>query len=414
MIMDYEATAELRAKALFGGCIAMLSAGLSIMMFSVCISLIREELALTSAQVGTFGTWALVGQAVGGIIAGNIADRIGRAKVLSCSVILVTVCGFIVSTVSSYWPFAILRLISGCGLGACYYLSVIYVGEFFSTEKRGSMGAIATAFWSVGYVVASLMSSYVLESLGWRGMFRISSCTIIFAVWMCIFLKDAPSYNATKLVNPVAKAKKKNQFAEIWAELKLRKTLIVWTLSRVFYLFGYYGAVTWLPNYIQSSVGFKAAGWFTAANYGAMIIGTIFGGWIADKYGRKRTFIPACIGIAVMAPILAFVANPSNLLVLLFIWGFLYGWPTGSSATFMGESWPNHLRGTGVGTSYNVGRIGSWAAPIVVGALVDIGSGSIGIATLGIGYLISSLILIPFVKEKEYDTSKVIEAPATT
>jgi AAHS family cis,cis-muconate transporter-like MFS transporter len=383
----------------------MLTAGWSIMMFSVCISLIRQELNLNAAQVGSLGTWALVGQALGGIAAGYIADKIGRAKVLASSVILITLCGFLVSFVNSYWAFALLRLISGCGLGSCYYLSVVYVGEFFPTEKRGTFGALATAFWSVGYVVASLMSAYVMMSLGWRGMFRIASCTIIFGIWMLFALTDAPSYKSVKL-----KKDKKNQYSEIMSDPKLRRTMIVWSISRVFYLFAYYGAVTWLPNYIQTSVGLnlKSAGWFTAANYAAMIAGTLFGGWIADKVGRKTTYIPACLATAIMAPILAFAATPSNLLILLLAWGFLYGMPTGSSATFMGESWPNHLRGTGVGTSYNVGRIGSWSAPIIVGAMIDtFGSASMGIATLGAGYFISTMILIPFVKEKEYDTSRI-------
>jgi AAHS family cis,cis-muconate transporter-like MFS transporter len=410
VIVELEVSRGERGKALFGSCVAQLTAGLSIMMFSVCISLIREELNLSSAQVGSLGTWTLVGQALGGIAAGYFADKLGRAKVLSCSVMLITLCGFLVSTINSYWAFALLRFTSGCGLGACYYLTVVYVGEFYPTEKRGTMGSVTIAFWSLGYVVASVMSGYVLGSIGWRGLFRLASCTFIFGVWMFFALKDAPSYLSTKIADASAKEKKKNQYAEIMADPKLRKTMIVWSSSRIFYLFAYYGAVTWLPNYIQTSVGLnlRSAGWFTGANYFMMICGTLFGGWIADKLGRKITYIPACIATAIMAPILAFAASPSNLLFLLLAWGFLYGLPTGSSATFMGESWPNHLRGTGVGTSYNVGRIGSWMAPIIVGAMIDFGSAPMGIATLGVGYFISALILIPFVKEKEYDTSKVV------
>ena len=115
--VDLDLRSGERVRVVFGSCIAMLTAGLSIMMFSVCISLIRQELNLNAAQVGSLGTWALVGQALGGIAAGYIADKIGRAKVLASSVILITVCGFLVSFVNGYWAFAMLRLISGCGLG---------------------------------------------------------------------------------------------------------------------------------------------------------------------------------------------------------------------------------------------------------------------------------------------------------
>ena len=412
--MDELAMSSMRKKANIGGCAAMLSAGLSIMMYSVCLGTIQTEFGMSAVVAGMLSTIVLVGQAVGGILAGYISDHVGRPKVLAVSVILVTAMGILVSFVNSEIPFAVIRFVSGLGLGSCYYLSVIYVGEFYDTRIRAAKGAIVVAFWSLGYVLANLMSAYLLADIGWRWMFRISAITIFFGFWMFFALKEAPGAELMREQKIAARkekpnAKKQNEYAILFSSAENIKKTIVWILSRIFYMFGYYAAITWLPNFVQTSMGldFKSAGWFTAANYIAMIIGTIIGGYVSDKLGRKRSYVLISILLGCMAPVVAFGTNAANVLIIMLIWGFLYGLPTGSSATFMGESWPNEIRGTAVGFTYNCGRIGSWLAPILVGAFVDAGLAGVGIATVGIGYVVSALILVPFVKEKEYDMAAV-------
>jgi len=230
---------------------------------------------------------------------------------------------------------------------------------------------------------------------------------------MLFALEEAPGAEAVrkrKLQEKAAKEQiKQNEYAILFSTAENRKKTIVWISSRIFYMFGYYAAITWLPNYVQTEVGvnLKAAGWFTAVNYMAMIVGTVVGGYVSDsKLGRKKSYVVITVLLGCMAPVVAFGSNPTTILPIMLTWGFLYGLPTGSSATFMGESWPAEIRGTAVGFTYNCGRIGSWLAPIVVGYFIDLGMAGVGIATVGIGYVLSALILVPFVKEKEYDMSK--------
>ena len=115
----------LRRKATIGGCAAMLSAGLSTLLYSVCLGTIKEEFAMSAVLAGALSTITLIGQALGGIIAGYLADRIGRPKVLAGSVSLVTLAGLIISFMHNETTFAIFRFMAGMGMGACYYLSVI-------------------------------------------------------------------------------------------------------------------------------------------------------------------------------------------------------------------------------------------------------------------------------------------------
>lgn len=70
------------------------------------------------------------------------------------------------------------------------------------------------------------------------------------------------------------------------------------------------------------------------------------------------------------------------------------------------ECFPTHLRSTGVGFTFNIGRLGAFIAPILMGKLVDMNMISVAIATVTISYVLCSLATLP-IKEREYDASNV-------
>ena len=107
-------------NALLGSFVSMLTAGLATMMYSVSISTIRTDLALTAVQAGSLGTYTFMGQMLGGMVAGYPADKFGRKNVLIVDVILATLAVFATSLLQSYSIFGILRFVTGVGLGGCY------------------------------------------------------------------------------------------------------------------------------------------------------------------------------------------------------------------------------------------------------------------------------------------------------
>lgn len=397
-------------NALVGSFGSMLTAGLATMMYSVCLTMIQGDLDLTGAQAGSLATFTFLGQMLGGMLAGYIADIAGRKNILIIDVILATGAVLITSFVSSYAAFAALRLITGVGLGGCYYIASILIGEFVSADKRGFMSGIATSMWNFGYVVVCVISSLCLEELGWRNGFRICAIPILMVIFMIPCMKDAPSFTsarAARVKRDQEEGKKVNAYAEIWKHANLRKSFIIWSISMILYFYGYYGFITWLPAYVQGRIGFASAGWITAAGYVAMIIGTAGGGKIADKIGRKKLFLIGTIGTAVFGLCLAMFANQTNFLPLMLLYGVCYGMPTGIHATFIGESFPTHVRTTGVGFTFNIGRIGAFVAPLLVGRLADGGMISIGIATFTISYIACSIMTLP-IKEYEFDANKIV------
>ena len=137
-----------------------------------------------------------------------------------------------------------------------------------------------------------------------------------------------------------------------------------------------------------------------------MVLGGAVGGIMSDKIGRKKLFLIGTIGTAIFGLCLAMWANESNVLVLMLLYGVCYGMPTGIHATFIGECFPTHLRTTGVGFTFNIGRLGAFIAPILIGKMVDMDMISLGIATMTVSYVLCSVATLP-IKEREYDASKV-------
>jgi AAHS family cis,cis-muconate transporter-like MFS transporter len=397
-------------NAMLGSFAGQLTAGLAVMMYSVCLGLIRQELGFTGVQAGTLGTWTILGQLFGGMIAGYVADKIGRVKILWLDLFMGTTGMFAVSFARDFNTIAILRFYTGFGLGGCYYLATVLVGEFSPTEKRAFNSAISVNLWNFGYVVANAVAAIgIISSIGWRMSFRWSALPIVMLAWMVFNMKDPLSFTAARAAR-LKRAKetgvKEKPYAEIWSRPNLRKNFIIWSISMNLYFFGFYGFLTWLPSYVQSRVGFVTSGWITAATYIAMIIGAFIGGWSADKFGRKKTFIAGTVGTAIFGLAMSAMAHADTLLPMLLLYGVCYGAPTALHSTFIGESFPTGLRATAVGFTFNIGRIGAAIAPIVIGKFVDMNMIAVGIGSMTISYILCSLVTLP-IKEKEYDAAKI-------
>ncbi len=396
---------------ILGTVIAFMADGMDNMMMSMSLQAVIKDLGVSQLMAGTIGTGSLIGAGIGGLCAGVVADRIGRIKVITWSLVWFSVLTAGLAFCHTFNSFFWIRLLAGLGLGAEFSIGSVYVAEFISTKKRAFTLGILTAMWAVGYMIAALMASYLLPAWGWRPMFMIAIIPTVFAVGIRYFLPESPAWlKAQELKSKgitIAKKKDAGTYSIIFNDPVLRKTFLVWALANVFYLFGYYGAITWFPSYVQKSfaISFAKSGVYIALNYFAMFIGGLAGGRMADLWGRKKVFCGACIAIAILAPALVYFANPSNLMYLLLAFGFCYGIPPGIQGAFQAECWPTAVRGTGLGGTFNIGRLGSFLSPLFIGVLAVNYSIGAGIAALGVAYVLAAITLIVGVGEKQFDCS---------
>ncbi|MCL6634592.1 MAG: MFS transporter [Peptococcaceae bacterium] len=402
-----ESGGRMATFVVLGVLIALIVDGMDLQMLSLALPVLMQDLHLSKVMAGSLGTWTFVGMGVGGVLSGWLADRFGRVKVTGWSLALFSVGTALLAFTSSYWQFAVIRCISGFGLAAVYIVGSMLAAEYVPTQRRTTILGSLQAGWSVGYVVAALVSSWILPNYGWRPLFVIAIIPAFASIWMLRSLSDPPGWAEARAAARAAESRR-NEWAELWADRNSRKYFILWSITATALQFGYYGANTWLPSYIVKdlNVNLKSMGWYVAGTYAAMILGKVITGWLADKFGRRAMFTAAALGTALALPLIVKFATPSTVAVLLIVFGLFYGAPYAINATYMSESFPTSIRGTAMATSYNIGRVGSIISPVLIGAIATQYSIGMGIALLGIAYALTGLIPGLFIREKMYDPTK--------
>ena len=384
--------------------VALVVDGMNLQTLPLALPSLMKEMSFSSTMAGALATYTLIGMGIGGVFAGWLADRIGRVKVSFWSIAIFSAGTTILAFSQNYWQVALLRFLSGLGIGSLYSVGNLLASEYVPTRIRTTVLGILQAGWSVGYVIISLISAYILPNFGWRPLFITAALTGVYSLWLLRNISDPPSWFAARQAAKAA-GKVKNEFALIWANENIRRTFIFWSLTAIALQFAYYGAQTWLPTYLVKDLGvnLKNMGWYIAATYTMMVIGKVVTGYLADKFGRKFMWVTCGIITAVYLPFVIYAATPGNVAFLLIIFGLLYGAPYAINATYMSESFPTSVRGTGLSTAYNLGRIGSAISPLMIGYLATTYTVGAGIALLGISYALMALIPGFFIPEKMYD-----------
>ncbi|WP_091023882.1 MULTISPECIES: MFS transporter [Bacillaceae] len=382
--------------------LSLLVDGMDLQMLSITMPSLMKEFNIGAVDAGLIATWSLVGMAIGGITGGWLSDRLGRVRMVAWMMVLFSVGTALLGFAQTYEQFIIIRLISAIGIGAEYTICTMLMAEYVPTKKRTTILGSLQAAYSVGYLVSALLAGSILPQYGWRPLYFIAIIPVVLAVYIGFRIPEPKGW--TDKIQKFQESKK-NEWLAIFKDSKTRSIFILWVITATFLQFAYYGVGTWLPTYIVTDLGFdfKKMTGYIVGTYLAAILGKIITGWLADRFGRRTMFIIGGVSTAIVLPVVYLYHSPTNIIVLLTILGFFYGMPYAVNATYMSESFPTSIRGTAVGGSYNIGRVGSAIAPYVIGIIAESQSIGFGLATLGIAYIISALIPALFIREKMYD-----------
>jgi MFS transporter, AAHS family, cis,cis-muconate transporter len=397
-----ERTAKLVAVAVF---VALIIDGMDTQMLALSLPSISKELRLTTVAAGALSTYTFLGMGIGGVLAGRLADRVGRARVVWWSVLTFSIFTGLIALAHTYLQIAMMRFISGFGIGAVYCTGIVLAAEYLPTRLRATIMGMLQAALAVGYTSAAMLSSYLLPRLGWRALFSCAVVPGIVTLWLLWGIPDPPNWAGSHAQEDSGVS----PFRTTWGDASLRRTFLLWTVTSIALQFGYYGANTWLPSYLMKDLGINAqsTGWYVAAAYTMSVVGKVITGWFADRIGRRVLWVATGLLAAMYVPFLVHAATRANAAYLLLIFGFLFGAPYAINGTYMNESFPNQVRGTAVGTSYSIGRIGSMLSPLLIGLAASRYSIGLGIALLGISYGVAALVPGLFIREKMFDPTAV-------
>jgi len=394
-------------RALFAAFLGWMLDGMDIMLFAFALPAIRAEFGLSGGAAGALASLTLVTSAAGGAFAGWLADRYGRKRVLIGSILVYSLFTGATATASSVTALAFWRSLVGFGLGAEWSAGSVLVAETWPARHRGKAIGFVQSGWAIGYLLAAGLAAIVIPTHGWRTLFLLGLLPALVTLWIRRKVEEPEVWRRAVAAARAAGSRVAAPAADPLAIFRpplARLTFAATSLATVL-LFAYWGLFTWMPAFLAGPVEAggaglgltRSAGWIIAMQAGAFCGYNLFG-VIADRIGRRPTFLIFVGGAAAIVPAYGLlVGHPVLLLVLAPVLGFLGHGYFSLFGAMLAEIFPSSVRATAQGVCYNTGRALSAFAPFAVGAAADrIGYGAALALTSGF-YLVGAglIFLLP-------------------
>ncbi|MCP3710124.1 aromatic acid/H+ symport family MFS transporter [Paraburkholderia sp. CNPSo 3274] len=379
--------------------LAVTADGMDVAIMGFVAPSIIHEWGISRPEFGLVMSAAPIGLVIGALAAGPASDRVGRKWVLITSVFLFGVFTILTAFTQSPVSMAVLRVLTGVGLGAAMPNSTTLLSEYSPQRRRALLITIMFTGFNLGSALIGFAAGWLVPNHGWRAVLifggAIPLALVPLQAWLLpesarlLAVRGATSKRIAATLNRVTGANfaGDESFVSTEPPLPTRKpigvlfsegygvmTLALW----VTYFMGLlviYLLTGWLPTLIKDA-GLSIT---VAANVTAMFqiggtIGAVLVGWIMDKVRPARVISAAYVGGGICVLALAGVgALSSSLALLVFAAGFcMSGAQTGLNAYAPGR-YPTVARATGVSWMLGMGRFGSIFGSAIGGALLGLG-----------------------------------------
>lgn len=360
--------------------------GFDVMLYSNVAVFVMADLHITDLYIGNLhigpkaltglpNTLMLLASGIGGVLFGFIADRMGRKKALILSILTYSVCSLGSGLAASIIVLVCFRFVLGLGMGGEWNTGATLVAETWPTHLRAKAIALVQSSWAWGLASAALVAGLVLRWThnNWRLVLFAGILPALVTLWIRRSVPESEMWKQQRL-STTGHAPFSNIFAP-----GLRKNTIFLLLLNLFGLFAWWGLFSWMPPYLTLPVekggrgfGMMNVTWLLVVlNLAGMFPGYLCYGWIADRLGRKRSFILFTLSAAVLIPIYSAARSQWAIMVLgalvaFFGTGFFSG-----SGLIGSEIFPTSLRARALGFTYNGARTLSCVAPYTIGRVGD-------------------------------------------
>ena len=362
---------------------------------SITLTTLIKELGINYSQAGFLITFFFVAYALMQIPSGWLSDRLGGKKVVVMGSVITAVSSYLSGVFSTYLPLLISRLTCGVGQGMAWPSSSKIVQERFSRERRGlAMGVLVTAT-SLGGFLALISSSLILKSLDWRQTFYIPALImVITTICLIVFIRDAhqsnPHYEGSKVKT---------------LEIVKNPAILKFVIAYFCWKYAFEGTFYWIPTFflVEFNTPVMETGFLVGLALLTGLVSMPLGGVISDKLRNRELIIVVSLftpGLCLLS--LLFTQDFYLIVAAMLLIGFLATLSEGVFFVMPAEIFGIEVSGVGTGIINTGGSLGTIAAPILVGLLLDAYSSfslvflMFGLVSLAGGFLV---LFGPKVKE---------------
>jgi AAHS family 4-hydroxybenzoate transporter-like MFS transporter len=321
---------------------------------------------LPPAAFTTVLTSANVGLMAGSLAAGLPGDRVGRKPVLMGAVLAFGVFSCLSALVHTPTQFAIVRFLTGLGLGAGLPITVALASDFASEKYRGRLVTLVLTGPPIGFVIGGLVASRLVVAFGWPAIFIAGGVLPLAMIpLLALWLPESVAlHRVPREANPVG---------ALFRDDLAPTTLLLWPISLLNYL-GLYFILLWTPAILHSTGVTPPQAILATTVYA---LGLVASPLITASLISRFQIEPILVALLTFGALCALAIGFTDprfalLVVLLGGVGIGAGCQSGINA-LSGAAYPPAIRSTGAGWAMGVGRIGTIAGPLLGGLLIQAG-----------------------------------------
>lgn len=360
------------------------------------IPLVMQEWGLERTTAAWLGTANLIGMALGAFLWGTIADRVGRRKAFTWTLLIFSIFTVAGALSPNFVFFAACRFLAGLGLGGCIPVDYALVGEFTPARHRGRVLTAMDGWWPVGAAAAFFVSAVIQAGTGnWRLILLVMVLPALLVFWIRRSVPESPLFlvragrqrEASRVIDglvrrtgavvepytlPSASSVPRlsagawfDQLRRVWA-FNWHITAIAWSLF-LSVLLVYYLALTWMPSILlEAGMGESAALFSTAGMAAVGLAGVVLAAVLVERVGRKWLLgITGPLAALVLVLVALSLSQPHLAVAWLLVFGFIIQIAIPVLYTYVSELYPTELRGSGFGWASSFSRLGAGFGPLL-------------------------------------------------
>jgi len=390
------------------GCVGMATFfdGYTTLAIAYAMPILAQRWNLTPGATAAIISSGYIGQLVGAVFFGWLAERIGRLPALALAIGIFAVMSCACIFAWDAQSLMLFRFFQGIGTGGEVPVASAYVNELSGARKRGRFFLLYELLFLVGLVAAGAIGYTLVPTLGWQAMFIVGMVPIALVVPLRFFLSESPRWlisrgryaaaekvvarleasairEGSTLAPPVpvtmsaAPSKKAGSWRELIGTFYGPRTVLLWSLWFGAYMINN-GLITWLPTLYRTvfHLPLDLAIGYGFAMTGVALVASFVCALTIDKVGRRRWYSGALLFAAVPLAALWFLGATSAIMVLVLATLAYAALQTVTYSLYLysGELYPTRLRSLGAGLGSAWLRAGSVAGPWVIGLIMAGGS----------------------------------------